>query len=109
MDTANRNTEPIDHSERDDETSSARATKAEVEARLTAVRRWILDEGVAVEEAVRRLQDAHGIGRRQALRYFVRAYRPLLSDDDRRRSSHPRDRRGRYQPWRSLKRPNATR
>ena len=50
-----------------------RATKAEVEARLAAVSRWIADEGVTVAEAVRRLQDAHGLGWRQALRYWTRA------------------------------------
>lgn len=85
-----------------DKTGSNRATKAEVEARLAAVRRWVRTEGVTVEEAVRRLQDAHGISRRQALRYWVRGYRPLLSEEDRRGSSHPRDRRGRYRPWHSL-------
>ena len=84
---------------------AARATKAEVEARLAAVRRWIALEGVPVDEAVRRLRDAHGLGWRQALRYWTRAYAPLLDERDRRlhaRRQRPRGRDGRYRPWPSL-------
>lgn len=79
-----------------------RCTKAEAQSRLAAVRRWIKREGISVDEAVERLQDAHGIGRRQALRYWVRGYRPLLSERDRRRAGRPRDGQGRYTMWPSL-------
>lgn len=83
-------------------TRTPRSTKAETERRVRAVRRWITDENVAVEEAVERLQRDHGIGRRQALRYWVRAYVELLSPEDRcrhDRGHRPRDREGRYRPW----------
>ena len=60
------------------------ATPDEVEGRVRAVRGWIQWEGLGVEEAVERVRWEFGVGRRQALRYWVRAYVPLLSEGDRR-------------------------
>ena len=91
-----------DNPDTDESTKGTRATKEDVASRLARVRRWIRDEGMDVNVAVERMQELYGISRRQALRYWVRGYRPLLSDEDRRRSDRPRDKRGRYRPWPSL-------
>lgn len=82
-----------------------RATKAEMQTRIATVRDWIREDGITVEEALRRLQDAYRLGRRQAIRLWVRAYVPLLNGDERRQRAQgrrPRDRQGRYRPWPSL-------
>ncbi len=41
-------------------------------------------EHIRFEEAVQRITDEFGVGRRQAVRVWTRAYVPMLSDEDRR-------------------------
>jgi hypothetical protein len=67
---------------------------------------WIEDEGIDFQQAIVRLMEDTGVGRRQAIRYWIRGFEPLLSPRDRYRRAHgvrPR-RRGSYVSWPSIHR-----
>lgn len=80
------------------------ATPVEVRCRVGQVQEWIIYEHIRVEEALQRITDEFGVGRRQAIRYWVRAYVPYLSPEDQRARAEghrPRDWTG-FTMWPSI-------
>lgn len=60
-----------------------RATAAEMRVRIAMVEEWIVDDDPAFAEMIRRITTEFGVGRRQAIRYLVKAREPLMTDRER--------------------------